>query len=59
VILKIKILSHVKSYLLNNDYLEQIKNNSKSAELNDIKGNLIKLCENTGITDSNDYTTVY
>ena len=44
---------------LNNDYLEQIKNNSKSAELNDIKGNLIKLCENTGITDSNDYTTVY
>jgi len=44
---------------LNNDNLEQIKNNSKSAELNDIKGNLIKLCENTGITDSNDYTTVY
>jgi len=25
---------------LNSDYLEQIKNNSKSAELNDIKGNL-------------------
>jgi len=30
---------------LNNDYLDQIKNNSKSAELNDIKGNLINLCE--------------
>jgi len=44
---------------LNNDYLELIKNNSKSASLNDIKGNLIKLCENTGIADSNDYTTVF
>ena len=44
---------------LNNDNLEQIKNNSKSAELNDIKGNLIKLCENTEIAESNDYTTVY
>jgi len=44
---------------LNNNYIEQIKNNSKSAGLNDIKGNLIKLCENTGIADSNDYTTVF
>ena len=44
---------------LNNDNLEQIKNNSKSAELNDIKGNLIKLCENTGIAESNDYKTVF
>ena len=44
---------------LNNDYIELIKSNSKSADLNDIKGNLIKLCENTGIADSNDYTTVF
>ena len=44
---------------LNNDYIELLKNNSKSADLNDIKGNLIKLCENTGIADSNDYTTVF
>jgi hypothetical protein len=44
---------------LNNDNLEQIKNNSKSAELNDIKGNLIKLCENNGLADFNDYTTVF
>jgi hypothetical protein len=43
----------------NNDYLEIIKNNSKSECLNDIKGNLIKLCKNTGIADSNDYTTVF
>jgi hypothetical protein len=44
---------------LNNDNIEQIKNSSKSAELNDIKGNLIKLCENIGISDTNDYTTVF
>ena len=44
---------------LNYDNLEQIKNNSKSAELNDIKGNLIKLCENTGIDDFKDYKTVF
>ena len=43
----------------NNDYLEMIKNNSKSEGLNDIKGNLIKLCKNTGIADSNDYTTIF
>ena len=46
-------------YELNTDNLEQIKNNSKNADLNDIKGNLIKLCENNGIADLNDYTTVY
>ena len=44
---------------INNDNLEQIKNNSKSVELNDIKGNLIKLCENTGIDDFKDYITVF
>ena len=44
---------------LNYDNLEQIKNNPKSAELNDIKGNLIKLCENNGIADFKDYITVF
>jgi len=44
---------------LNSDNLEQIKNNSKSVELNDIKGNLIKLCENTGIDDFKDYITIF
>jgi hypothetical protein len=44
---------------LNNDSLEEIKNNSKGAELNDIKGNLIKLCEDTGLGDSTDYLTVF
>ena len=48
-----------KLFELNNNNLEQIKNNSKSAELNDIKGNLIKLCENNGLADSNDYITVF
>ena len=44
---------------LNVKYIKEIENYTESKDLKDIKGNLIKLCENSRIDDSNDYITVF
>ena len=46
-------------YEVNNDYLELIKSNSETQNLNDLKTKLIKVCEKSRLTESNDVVTVF
>jgi len=46
-------------FKLNSEKIKEIEKNDKEKKLNNISGNLIKLCEFLKITESNDFTTVF
>ena len=46
-------------FKLNSEKIKEIEDNDKEKKLNNITGNLIKLCEFSKITESNDFRTVF